>query len=85
MPEASTGTNVRPGQPLAVVAGAGGMAMAIARRLGASYRLLLADRDGPHLDRQVAALREEGHDVSGVVCDVSDGPDRRRPSGGGGS
>ncbi len=33
--------NVGPGQPLAVVVGAGGMAMAIARRLGHSYRVLL--------------------------------------------
>ena len=64
-------TNVRPGQPFAVVVGAGGMAMAIARRLGGSYRVLLADRDGAHLDRQVAAMRKEGHDATGVICDVT--------------
>lgn len=67
-----TGTNVRPGQALAVVVGAGGIAMAIARRLGDDYRILLADRDGDHLERQVAALRAEGHDAAGVVCDVID-------------
>jgi shikimate 5-dehydrogenase len=39
------GSNGRPGQQLCVVVGAGGMAMAVARRLGASYRILLADRD----------------------------------------
>jgi NAD(P)-dependent dehydrogenase (short-subunit alcohol dehydrogenase family) len=64
--------NRRPGQALAVVVGAGGMAMAIARRLGDSYRVMLADRDGEHLERQVAALRSEGHEATGVVCDVVD-------------
>jgi NAD(P)-dependent dehydrogenase (short-subunit alcohol dehydrogenase family) len=54
------------------VVGAGGMAMAIARRLGASHRLLVADIDGAHLDRQVVALRSEGHDPAGEVCDVTD-------------
>ena len=62
----------RPGQHLAVVVGAGGMAMAIARRLGDSYRVLLADRDEEHLERQVEALAAEGHDAGGVVCDVVD-------------
>lgn len=67
-----TGTNRRMGQALAVVVGAGGMAMAVARRLGNVHRVLLADRDAGHLERQVAALRAEGHDASGVVCDVVD-------------
>ncbi|HVV31359.1 MAG TPA: SDR family oxidoreductase [Mycobacteriales bacterium] len=66
------GSSRRTGQPLAVVVGAGGMAMAVARRLGDTYRILLADRDGEHLDRQVAALNTEGHDARGVVCDVVD-------------
>ena len=64
--------NERPGQELALVVGAGGLAMAIARRLGASYRLLLADRDGDHLHRQVTAMQAEGHDIHGVVCDVTE-------------
>jgi NAD(P)-dependent dehydrogenase (short-subunit alcohol dehydrogenase family) len=72
MPDTEARLNERPGQPLAVVIGAGGMAMAIARRLGASYRLLVADLDGAHLDRQVSALGREGHDVTGLVCDVTD-------------
>jgi NAD(P)-dependent dehydrogenase (short-subunit alcohol dehydrogenase family) len=46
--------------------------MAIARRLGHSYRLLLADRDAEHLGRQVRAMQTEGHDVTGVACDVVD-------------
>lgn len=62
----------QPGRTLAVVVGAGAMAMAIARRLADSHRVLLADRDGEHLDRQVAAMRDEGHDASGIVCDVTD-------------
>jgi NAD(P)-dependent dehydrogenase (short-subunit alcohol dehydrogenase family) len=66
------GANVRPGQGLAAVIGAGGMAMAIARRLGNSHRILLADQDGEHLARQVEALRAEGHDACGVVCEVTD-------------
>src|ERR1700742_1119868 len=48
------------------------MAMGAARRLGASYRLLLADRDAAHLDRQVAALRVEGFDIEGITSDVTD-------------
>jgi NAD(P)-dependent dehydrogenase (short-subunit alcohol dehydrogenase family) len=64
--------NERPGLALAVVVGAGGMGMAIARRLGNSFRVLLADRDAAHLDRQVARLRAEGHDARGAVCDVVD-------------
>ncbi|MGI4792602.1 MAG: SDR family NAD(P)-dependent oxidoreductase, partial [Janthinobacterium lividum] len=67
-----TGTNVRPGQALAVVVGAGGMAMAVARRLGQAYRILLADRDVAHLERQVSVLRFEGYDAAGMPCDVVD-------------
>ena len=63
----------RPGLPLAVVVGAGGMGMAVARRLGNGHRVLLADRDAEHLERQVAALRSEGRDARGAVCDVLDG------------
>ena len=48
------------------------MAMAVARRLGATYRILLADRDGEHLKVQVARLRSEGLDAFGKVCDVTD-------------
>jgi NAD(P)-dependent dehydrogenase (short-subunit alcohol dehydrogenase family) len=55
-----------------VVVGAGGMGMAVARRIGGSHRLLLADRDAVHLDRQLTALGDEGHDANGLVCDVTD-------------
>ncbi len=70
MTDPAGAVNHRPGQALAVVVGAGGLAMAISRRLGDSYRLLVADRDGDHLERQVAALQTEGHEATGIVCDV---------------
>jgi NAD(P)-dependent dehydrogenase (short-subunit alcohol dehydrogenase family) len=66
------GSNIRPGQPLAVVVGAGGLSMAIARRLGDSHRILIADLNEEHLDRQVRDLRAEGHDALAVGCDVTD-------------
>lgn len=66
------GTSARPDLPVAVVVGAGGMGAAVARRLGLRQRLIIADRDPDHLDRLTAALRAEGHDAAGVVCDVTD-------------
>jgi NAD(P)-dependent dehydrogenase (short-subunit alcohol dehydrogenase family) len=44
--------------------------MAIARRVGASYRVLLVDKDEERLHSQVAAMQAEGHDAAGVVCDI---------------
>jgi NAD(P)-dependent dehydrogenase (short-subunit alcohol dehydrogenase family) len=69
------GGNARGDLPLAVVAGAGGMAMAVARRLGHDFRLLIADRDAEHLARQIARLGEEGHDAVGVRCDLTSAHD----------
>jgi NAD(P)-dependent dehydrogenase (short-subunit alcohol dehydrogenase family) len=69
----TTGSNVRPGQALAVVVGAGALGMAIARRVGASHRVLLVDRDEKRLDDQVKAMQQEGHDAGSVVCDIVDG------------
>lgn len=68
---ATIGTDIRPGQPLAVVVGAGGLSMAIARRLGDVHRLLICDLDAALVDRAVRALRSEGHDVRGQMCDVT--------------
>jgi NAD(P)-dependent dehydrogenase (short-subunit alcohol dehydrogenase family) len=67
-----TPSGLGPAAPVAVVVGAGAMGMAAARRLGERHRLILADRDEPHLQRQSEALRAEGHDVVGVACDVVD-------------
>lgn len=66
------GTSARPDLPLAVVVGAGGMGMAVARRLGQRFRLLIADRNAEHLESCVALLRRDGHDVHGATCDVTD-------------
>jgi NAD(P)-dependent dehydrogenase (short-subunit alcohol dehydrogenase family) len=66
----TTGSNVRPGQALAVVVGAGALGMAIARRVGASHRVMLVDKDEKRLGSQVRAMQREGHDATGVVCDI---------------
>lgn len=66
----STGSNVRPGQALAVVIGAGALGMAIARRVGATHRVMLVDKDEKRLDSQVEAMQQEGHDATGVLCDI---------------
>jgi NAD(P)-dependent dehydrogenase (short-subunit alcohol dehydrogenase family) len=68
----TTGSNVRPGQALAVVVGAGALGMAIARRVGASHRVLLVDKGEERLRGQVKAMQQEGHDAAGVVCDIVD-------------
>lgn len=63
--------NARPDWPLAVVVGAGGLGMAVARRLGQSHRLLLADRDHDHAVRCAEMLVTEGHDAQAAACDVT--------------
>lgn len=60
------------GRDVVVVTGAGGMGVAIARRIGSGRSLLLADASRPQLDRTVDALRDEGYAVRGVLTDVSD-------------
>ena len=59
---------------LALVTGAaGGMAMACARRIGASHDLLLTDLVAERLEAQAQALREEGYIVAEAVAgDLSD-------------
>ena len=69
---APIGSSGRPDLPLAVVVGAGGLGLAVARRLGARNRLLLADRDADHLERVAQLLNREGHDIAVAVCDVTD-------------
>jgi len=55
-----------------VVTGAGGMGVAVARRLGNGRNVLLADASSQGLDRAVSALTDEGYVVRGMVTDVSD-------------
>lgn len=67
-----------PEQPLAVVVGAGGMGMAIARRLGQCHRLLLVDIDREKVAGHTAALRQDGIDAAGIACDITLANDVRR-------
>jgi NAD(P)-dependent dehydrogenase (short-subunit alcohol dehydrogenase family) len=67
----SPGSSERPDWPLAIVFGAGGLGMAVARQLGLSHRLLIADRDQEHLHEQIARLTDAGHDAKGLACDVT--------------
>ncbi|MEU9893984.1 SDR family oxidoreductase [Streptomyces phaeochromogenes] len=55
-----------------VVTGAGGMGLAVARRLGNGRNVLLADASSQGLDRAVTALIDEGYAVRGMVTDVTD-------------
>ncbi len=58
--------------PLALVVGVGDMGTAIARRLGQSHRLLLADISEARLRTVAAQLRSEGSNVVAVAtCDVT--------------
>jgi NAD(P)-dependent dehydrogenase (short-subunit alcohol dehydrogenase family) len=60
-----------PEQPLAVLIGAGGMGMAVARRLGQQHRLLVTDIDSDKLNAQVSRLMEEGIRAEALVCDIT--------------
>ncbi|KAB2379467.1 SDR family oxidoreductase [Actinomadura montaniterrae] len=58
-------------QHVAVVIGAGGMGQAIARRVGPSAHLLVADHSQEVLDAATAQLTDEGHQVTAQRVDVS--------------
>ena len=68
----NTGTNERPGLPIALVIGGGGMGMSTARRLGQSHRVVLASQSAKKNAEREAALREDGIDAVAVQCDVTD-------------
>jgi len=67
-----TGVSYRPDWPLALVIGAGGIGMAIARRLGQRHRLLIADLDGARVAAAARQLCDEGHDATAHQCDITD-------------
>lgn len=67
-----TGTNERPGLPVALVIGGGGMGMSAARRLGQSHRVVLASQSAAKNAVREAALREDGIDAVAVQFDVTD-------------
>jgi NAD(P)-dependent dehydrogenase (short-subunit alcohol dehydrogenase family) len=66
------GSSERPDWPLAVVIGAGGMGMVVARRLAQRHRVLIADIDAARAAAAAATLRSEGGDASATACDVTD-------------
>ena len=66
------GTSARPDHHLAVVVGAGGLGMAVARRLALGHRILLADVNGEAAATRAAQLRDEGCDAEAIACDVTD-------------
>lgn len=68
---AKAGSSERLDWPTAVVVGAGGLGMAVARRLGLDHRLLIADRDAAHVEQHCAELRAQGYDASAIACDVT--------------
>lgn len=66
------GSSERPDSTLAVVVGAGGMGMAVARRLAQRHRLLVADLDPVRAGDAAETLRAEGSDAIGTTCDITD-------------
>ncbi|WP_371551866.1 SDR family oxidoreductase [Streptomyces sp. NBC_00554] len=60
-----------PARNVLVVIGTGGMGLAVARRLAAGRRVLLADWSAPGLEATVGTLRGEGHEVEGHTVDVT--------------
>jgi NAD(P)-dependent dehydrogenase (short-subunit alcohol dehydrogenase family) len=69
---ARIGTSVRPDWGLAVVVGAGGMGMAVARRLSDRRRVLLVDIDAGRAEAGAEDLRRGGGDARAIACDVTD-------------
>jgi NAD(P)-dependent dehydrogenase (short-subunit alcohol dehydrogenase family) len=65
------GSSKRPDWKLAVVVGAGGMGMAVARRLAQRHRVLLADIDGGRAEAEAAAMRDGGCDATAIACDIT--------------
>ena len=65
------GSSERPDLPLAVVVGAGGMGIAVARRMAQRFRVLLADLDGAKAEAEAARMRGEGMDATAIACDVT--------------
>ena len=61
------------GRTAVITGGASGIGLAMARRFGdAGMRLVLADVESDPLDAAVAELSAAGHEVVGMLCDVSD-------------
>ncbi|MDO7842292.1 SDR family oxidoreductase [Sphingomonas immobilis] len=70
---ATIGSSERPDLPLAAVIGSGGLGLVTARRLAQTHRVVIASRNAVAIEERAAALRDEGLDVTGVACDITDG------------
>jgi len=68
----STIDRARPNTGLAIVIGAGGISSVVARRLGETNRLLIADINVQKLSQLVGVLQAEGAQAEGFVCDITD-------------
>ncbi|MBU2668086.1 SDR family oxidoreductase [Actinoplanes bogorensis] len=55
-----------------VVTGAGGMGVAVARRIGSGRAVILADAFAEPLSQATGALRAEGYAAEGIVTDIAD-------------
>jgi NAD(P)-dependent dehydrogenase (short-subunit alcohol dehydrogenase family) len=58
--------------PLALIIGCGGLGMGTARALGKHHPLMIVDIAADRLAAAVDALRLEGYDASGQLCDITD-------------
>jgi NAD(P)-dependent dehydrogenase (short-subunit alcohol dehydrogenase family) len=67
-----TGTSERPDLPVAAVIGVGAMGMSVARRLGQSHRIVLADISAEKNATAQQALFADGIDAVAVRCDIRD-------------
>ena len=67
-----TTERTRSGQDVVVITGAGGMGVAVARRVGSGSTVILADVDKGNLAGQIAPLATSGYQVVGHVVDVSE-------------
>jgi NAD(P)-dependent dehydrogenase (short-subunit alcohol dehydrogenase family) len=63
---------MRESHRVAVVTGIGGMGLAVARRIGPGYQLVLADVNASALEAAAENLRAEGQQVVEQVTDVGD-------------
>jgi len=58
--------------PIALIVGCGYMGMGCARNLGLRNPLFLIDISKDRLEECIALLRQEGYNVAGQTCDISD-------------
>jgi len=65
------GTSERPDLGLAVVVGAGGLGVALARRMALACRVLLVDVDAERAAVEAERLRGEGCDARATGCDIT--------------